>query len=141
MDLFSEAHSLGILTEFYDGQGQRRVTDEAALKIIVGAFPRPTPHRLLSGAIVIRSAQPSRSRLTEAAKLPVAWAIKQGDLEIAAGETSEAIVEWPADLPVGSYRLELTDASSSREEVPLLVAPDKAFSGDFDRVWLLAVQL
>ncbi|NPU09383.1 4-alpha-glucanotransferase [Bradyrhizobium sp. 83002] len=141
MDLYSEAHSLGILTEFYDGQGQRRVTDEAALKIIVEAFPRPTPHRLLSGAIVIRSAQPVRSRLSEDAKLPVAWVIKRGDATIAKGETHDALVEWPQDLPVGSYRLELLDATSCREELPLLVAPDKAFPGDFDRVWLLAVQL
>ncbi|MGJ4916957.1 4-alpha-glucanotransferase [Bradyrhizobium oligotrophicum] len=141
MDLYSEAHSLGILTEFYDGQGQRRVTDEAALKIIVEAFPRPTPHRLLSGAIVIRSGQPARSRLNEAAKLPVRWTIRHGDAEIAKGDAGEVLVEWPGDLPVGSYRLELVDASSYREELPLLVAPAKAFAGDFDRVWLLAVQL
>ncbi|MGJ5132553.1 4-alpha-glucanotransferase [Bradyrhizobium oligotrophicum] len=141
MDLYSEAHSLGILTEFYDGQGHRRVTDEAALKIIVEAFPRPTPHRLLSDAVVIRSGQPARSRLTEAAKLPVRWTIRRGDAEIAKGDAGEALVEWPGDLPVGSYRLELVDASSYREELPLLVAPAKAFAGDFDRVWLLAVQL
>ena len=141
MDLYKEAHQLGILTEFYDGQGQRRVTDEAALEIIVQAFPRPTPHRLLSGAIVIRSGQPARSRLNEAAQLPVVWTIKRGDVEVASGEAGEALVEWPADLPAGSYRLDLVDASSCREDVPLLVAPEKAFVGDFDRGWLLAVQL
>ena len=140
MDLYKEAHQLGILTEFYDGQGQRRVTDEAALEIIVQAFPRP-PHRLLSGAIVIRSGQPARSRLNEAAQLPVVWTIKRGDVEVASGEAGEALVEWPADLPAGSYRLDLVDASSCREDVPLLVAPEKAFVGDFDRGWLLAVQL
>ena len=141
MDLYKEAQHLGILTEFYDGQGQRRVTDEAALKIIVEAFPRPTPHRLLSGAIVIRSGQPARSRLSEAARLPVTWTVKRGDAEVARGEASESLVDWPADLPVGSYRLELLDASACREDLPLLVAPEKAFGGDFDRGWLLAVQL
>ena len=40
-----------------------------------------------------------------------------------------------------SYRLHLTDASSFTEEAPLIVAPPRAFGGDFDRCWLLAVQL
>jgi 4-alpha-glucanotransferase len=35
----------------------------------------------------------------------------------------------------------LTDASSFTEEAPLIVAPPRAFDGDFDRSWLLAVQL
>ncbi|MGY3450573.1 4-alpha-glucanotransferase [Bradyrhizobium sp. USDA 4353] len=141
MDLYSQAHSLGILTEFYDGQGNRRVTDEAALKIIVEAFPRATPHQLLNGAVVIRSGQPARSRLNEAAKLPVAWTIKRGDVAVAHGEAQELSLEWPGDLPIGSYRVELADASSCRDELPLLVTPDKAFTGEFDRVWVLAVQL
>ena len=44
-------------------------------------------------------------------------------------------------MPEGSYRLHLTDASSFTEEAPLIVAPPRAFGGDFDRCWLLAVQL
>ena len=51
------------------------------------------------------------------------------------------MIDWPADLPVGTYRLHLTDASSVTEEAPLIVAPPRAFDGDFDRCWLLAVQL
>ena len=35
----------------------------------------------------------------------------------------------------------LTDSSQSQETVPLIVAPPSAFGGDFDRGWLLAVQL
>ena len=35
----------------------------------------------------------------------------------------------------------LTDASSATEDVPLIAAPERAFGGDFDRCWLLAVQL
>jgi 4-alpha-glucanotransferase len=42
---------------------------------------------------------------------------------------------------VGSYRLYLTDASSTSEEVPLIVSPPKAYGGDFGRGWLMAVQL
>lgn len=141
MDLFSQAQSLGILTEFFDGQGRRHVTDEAALKIIIEAFPRPTPHRLLDGTVVIRTGQPARSRLGEAAKLPVSWTVRSGDEPIAVGKADEPMIEWPDHLPVGSYRLQLIDASLCREELPLIVAPLKAFGGDFDRGWLLAVQL
>ncbi|WP_315701100.1 MULTISPECIES: 4-alpha-glucanotransferase [unclassified Bradyrhizobium] len=141
MDLFSQAQSLGILTEFFDGQGRRHVTDEAALKIIIEAFPQPTPRRLLDGTVVIRTGQPARSRLGEAAKLPVSWTIRSGDEPIAVGKADEPMIEWPDDLPVGSYRLQLIDASLCREELPLIVAPQKAFGGDFDRGWLLAVQL
>lgn len=141
MDLFSQAQSLGILTEFFDGQGHRHVTDEAALKIIVEAFPEPTPRRLLDGPVIIRSGQPARSPLSEAAKSPVSWTIRRGDETVAVGKAEEPIIDWPHDLPLGSYRLQLIDAAMCREEVPLLVAPPKAFAGEFDRDWLIAVQL
>ena len=55
-----------------------------------------------------------------------------------AGERS---FPWPKGLPVGIYRLHLTDGTSASEEVPLIVAPQMAIGGDFDRGWLLAVQL
>ena len=76
MDLFSQAQALGILTEFTDGQGQRHVTDEAALKIIVDAFPARTPRRFVDGPVVIRSGLPARTELREAARLPVRWKIE-----------------------------------------------------------------
>jgi len=148
MDLFSQAHKLGILTEFFDGQGVRHVTDEAALKIIVEAFPEASPRRLIDGGVVIRSGLPARSRLHEEAVLPVSWTIRElgagqdGHAKVvASGKAAERMIGWPENLAVGSYRLELIDASSYHEEVPLLVAPEKAFVGDFERGWLLAVQL
>ena len=58
MDLFLRARDLGIQTEFTDGQGQRHVTDEAALKIIVNAFPARTPRRFVDGPVVIRTSLP-----------------------------------------------------------------------------------
>ena len=42
---------------------------------------------------------------------------------------------------MGVHRLQLTDAASTTEDVPLMSAPERAFGGDFDRCWLLAVQL
>jgi 4-alpha-glucanotransferase len=141
MNLFTKAASLGIQTEYIDGQGHRHVTDAAALKIILDALPAELPHRLLSQPVVIRSGRPSRTELGQAATFPVSWKIVAGLKVIAKGETRDGAITWPADLPEGSYRLHLTDASSSKEEAPLLVAPPKVFEGDFDRCWLLAVQL
>ena len=141
MDLFTQAKNLGIQTEFVDGQGHHHVTDAAALKIILDALPARAPHRLLGEPVVVRSGQPARTELMQAATFPVSWKIVAGLKVIAEGKTSDRFIVWPVDLPVGAYRLQMTDASSLTDEVPLIVAPPRAFGGDFDRSWLLAVQL
>jgi 4-alpha-glucanotransferase len=141
MDLYTEAKHLGIQTEFIDGQGRRHVTSAAALKIIIDALPVSVPHRFLDQAVVIRSGQPSPTELGQAAVLPLRWKIVAGLEVIAQGETTDRVIVWPSDLAVGSYRLHLTDAASVTEKTPLIVAPPGAFGGDFDRCWLLAVQL
>src|ERR1700760_4766102 len=140
MDLYSQAQNLGILTQFVDGQGQTRVTDEAALKIIIDALPARTERHLVDGPVVIRPGEPSHMDLSQTAKLPVRWAITAGQRVIGEGETDGRTIDWPQALPAGAYRLRLTDRNSASEEAPLIVAP-KAFAGDFDRTWLIAVQL
>jgi 4-alpha-glucanotransferase len=141
MDLSTRARELGIQTEYIDGQGHRHVTDAAALQIILDALPVRAPHRFLDQAVVVRSGQPSRTELSPAATFPLRWKIVDGVEVIAEGGTDGRTVAWPAGLPVGAYRLHLTDATGFTEQVPLIVAPPRAFGGDFDRCWLLAVQL
>ena len=141
MDLFTKAEELGIQTEFIDGQGNRHVTDATALKIIIDAMPVRSSYCFLSGPVVIRAGRPARTTLRQAATFPLSWKIVADLKVIAQGETSDAAIAWPPDLPEGSYRLHLTDASGLTDEAPLIVAPPKAFSGDFDRCWLMAVQL
>src|ERR1700730_11218911 len=141
MDLFTKAKKLGIQTEYLDGQGHRHVTDKAALKIILDALPAPLPHRFLGEAVVVRSGQPARTKLKQVATFPLRWKTVAGLKVIAEGETRDRVIVWPQDLPEGSYRLQLTDAASFTEQAPLIVAPPKAYGGDFDRCWLLAVQL
>jgi 4-alpha-glucanotransferase len=141
MNLYSKAKNLGILTEYIDGQGHRRVTDAAALKIILGALLPQTPRRFVDRPVVVRAGHPARTELSQAAKLPVRWKIAAGGKVLAEGITQDRVIAWPQDLPVGTHRLHLTDAVSSTEELPLLAAPAKAFRGDFDRCWLLAAQL
>jgi 4-alpha-glucanotransferase len=141
MDLFAKAAELGIQTEFIDGQGHRHVTEAAALEIILNALPVRAPHRFLDRPVVLRSGQPAQTGFRDAVTLPLRWKIVAGLKVIAQGQAGDRIVAWPADLPVGSYRLHLTDASLLSEDVPFIVAPPKAFGGDFDRSWILAVQL
>jgi 4-alpha-glucanotransferase len=141
MDLFTKAAELGIQTEFIDGQGHRHVTEAAALEIILNALPVRAPHRFLERPVVLRPGQPARTEFRDAATLPLQWKIVAGLKVIAEGASRDRTITWPADLPLGSYRLHLTDASLLSEEVPFIVAPPKAFGGDFDRSWLLAVQL
>src|SRR5260221_4290900 len=141
MDLFAKAKELGIQTEFLDGQGHRLVTDAGALKIILDALPVRIPPRFLAEAVVIRSGRAAGTRLKAAATPPLRWKIVASSRVIAEGETRRRVILWPPDLPEGSYRLHLTDAAAFTEQAPLIVAPPRAFGGDFDRGWLLAVQL
>jgi 4-alpha-glucanotransferase len=141
MDLFTKAAELGIQTEFIDGQGHRHVTDAVALEIILNALPIRAPHRFLDRPVVVRSNRETRTELSDAVTFPVQWKIVADLKVIAQGEAGGRIIDWPSNLPPGSYRLHLADASLLGEEVPFIVAPARAFSGDFDRSWLLAVQL
>ncbi len=141
MDIFARAGDLGIQTEFLDGQGRRHVTDAAALKIILDALPEQAAYRLVHGPVVVRSGQACETELRHGAALPVAWKIAAGAKIIAEGEARQSAISWPNELPEGSYRLRLWDASSCSEEVPLVVSPPRAHRGDFDRGWLIAVQL
>ena len=89
MDLFTKARELGIQTEFVDGQGHSHVTDAEALKIILDALPERVPYRFLREPVVIRSGEPSRTGLKEAASLPVHWTIAAGQKAIANGDTGD----------------------------------------------------
>ncbi|MEH2503644.1 4-alpha-glucanotransferase [Bradyrhizobium sp. AZCC 1578] len=139
MDLFAQAKALGIQTEFLDGQGNRRVTDAAALKIILDALPPQAPGPLVGHPVVVRSGRPSRTEIPTAT-LPAEWKIVADSGVIAKGESSDHAIDWPRDLPLGIYRLQLSDAARV-EDVPLISAPERAFGGEFDRCWLLAAQL
>jgi 4-alpha-glucanotransferase len=141
MNVYTRAKELGIQTEFVDGQGHPHVTDATALKIILDALPERIPCRLLDGPVVIRAGETARSELSPAAALPVSWAVMAGGEIVAQGKASQRTITWPADWRVGVYRLKLADAASLAEEVPLIISPPAAYAGDFDRGWLLAVQL
>ncbi|WFU66271.1 4-alpha-glucanotransferase [Bradyrhizobium brasilense] len=140
MDLYAKAQTLGIQTEYIDGSGHRRVTTPEALTAILDALPPQAPRRIIADPVVVRGGQAAQTQLSEAARLPVQWKLANGTGVLAQGEARERSVTWPSGLPEGVHRLQLSDASGS-EELPLLVAPHGAFGGEFDRCWVIAVQL
>ncbi|MGY8677609.1 4-alpha-glucanotransferase [Bradyrhizobium sp. UFLA05-153] len=141
MDHLAEARTKGVQSEFVDALGKLRVTAPDALTSILNALPEKRAYRFVSGAVVVRTGRQSRTDLTEGAELPLRWSVANGAVLVAQGEARERVIVWPDNLPSGYHRLKLVDASGAEEEVPLIVAPERAFAGDFDRGWLLAVQL
>ena len=140
MHLYDTAAGLGLQTDFIDGYGQPHRIDPAALEAVLQALPRGVQRRLLPELPVVRSGETLESRLSEKCSLPAVWTLT-GEGSAHRGTTSDGVVHWPNDLKPGVYRLKLTDASGLIENLPLIVAPPAAFSGEFDRDWLVAVQL
>src|SRR5262245_29918374 len=140
MNLFAKAKDLGIQTEFIDGHGQPHVTAADALQVVFDALPPQAARRLIDGPVVVRQGRAAHTTLLPGARFPVRWEIS-GEISVVAGEAPGGTIEWPANLPLGVWSLRLSDAGGVIEEVPLVSAPATAFGGDFDRAWLLAVQL
>ncbi|MGY4512584.1 4-alpha-glucanotransferase [Bradyrhizobium sp. USDA 3650] len=141
MDLLAQARIKGVQSEFVDALGKLRVTDPVALKSILDALPEKRVYRFVSGPVVVRALGHPRTELVTTGAPPLKWKMTGNGNLIAQGETREPVIAWPAGLPLGYHRLTLTDAEGVAEEVPMIVAPERAFGGDFDRGWLLAVQL
>ncbi|MFK4722380.1 4-alpha-glucanotransferase [Bradyrhizobium niftali] len=141
MDLLAQAQIKGVQSEFVDALGKLRVTDPVALKSILDALPEKRVYRFVSGPVVVRALGHPRTELAATGAPPLQWKIAGNGNVIAQGATREPVIAWPAGLPLGYHRLTLTDAEGVTEEVPMIVAPERAFGGDFDRGWLLAVQL
>lgn len=141
MDLLAQAQIKGVQSEFVDALGKLRVTDPVALKSILDALPEKRVYRFVSGPVVVRALGHPRTELAAVGAPPLTWKLATNGKLIAQGETREPVIAWPAGLPLGYHRLTLTDAEGVTEEVPMIVAPERAFGGDFDRGWLLAVQL
>ncbi|HKO70294.1 MAG TPA: 4-alpha-glucanotransferase [Bradyrhizobium sp.] len=145
MDLSIKAKELGIHAGFIDAHGRQHVTDEAALKAIVEALPRRAPHSFLDDAVVVRSGFPARSELRRTPAWPLHWKITADEKVLAEGVANQSRnqrdIFWPPDLPTGCYRVQVVDANSVSDEAPFIAAPRAAYHGDFERCWLLAVQL
>lgn len=108
MNLFETATARGIQTEFLDGQGHRRMTDEAALKIVLESLPPQTPGQLIGQPVVVRAGQPARATLLAGAELPTSWKITAGQEVVAQNMAPGRDIVLPDGLAAGVYRLEVT---------------------------------
>lgn len=142
MDLRSRAAAIGIETDFFDAQGHAHSASPAVLQAILRDVDLPSSHRLLPGPVVVRAGQESSTELN-VTELPVEWAISRpsDQDELVRGQSAQRAVAWPTDLAPGVYRLRVVDARGTTDHGTLVVAPDKAFAGEFERVWVLTVQL
>lgn len=139
-----EERDYGIETEFVDARGQlQQVSLQAFEAVRRSLTPVPT-HPLIAAPAVLRKGVSLGPRLREAVAAPVDFAVyhdaPDGLHELARARDTR----WPflaGQFEPGVYRLKLVDARGERDEAPLIVAPQRAFSGAFGRVWVVAVQL
>jgi 4-alpha-glucanotransferase len=139
MDVFAKAAQLGIETSYVDAGGTFRAVDPAALEILVGAIPPSPRHPFLNSTFICRGHAPHHIEISDQAALPIVWRATK-ESEGPSGIVSDRQLTLP-ELEDGIYSLTVTDAQERHDHVPLLSVPSKAFSGNFDKVWLLAVQL
>ena len=115
MNLSAQARDLGILTEFFDGQGQRHVTDEAALRIIVDAFPNRTPHRSVEGSVVVRT---GRGTKLDAATRNTVVAFEVDELDPREGTGWSVLVTGVAHELTAPEEVAVADASPPARWAP-----------------------
>jgi 4-alpha-glucanotransferase len=140
MDVYADARARGLVPDFFDARGEHRITRPDALQAILNAMPPHAARRHLRGAVVLRPDGNGEVALAGEAR-GLNWRLVQGEQTIANGAIDGIAVRLPPDLAIGTYRLELLVQQDVIEHAPVLVAPPCAFSGSFDRVWLLTAQL
>lgn len=140
MNIQAEARRAGILPDYFDARGEHRQVPAEALQRVLEALPdpnddwssQPIVHRAGFGPIDVR---PDRDDV-------VRWRVLAGDQLIKGGHRAGETLSLPDDFAVGAYRLELLDETGDLcVSKTLLVVPPRAYQGEFDRVWVLAVQL
>lgn len=139
MDVLSKAAQLGIETSFIDATGQHRTIDPSALQMLLDAVPDAPLRQLLPHAVVCRHER--ECSLTIPAEMPIKWQMTdERGVAVAEGMSHDFHVKFPS-IKQGVYCFRVVDANGSEEHTNLISAPERAYSGEFDRVWILAVQL
>lgn len=149
-DISRQAARRGIETEYVDAGGVRRVVDPFAIARLIEAIPphRNAYRRIFAPTAVVRHGSKAHIKAARRYRGSIRWDVYTYEREaerIAGGESATADIALPLDLPVGTFDLRINFLSPQREgeSITLLVAPERAYQGDDDRVrmWVLAVQL
>jgi len=141
MDVRAKAAELGIETSFIDATGHQRVLDATALQRLLESVPDKLSHHVLAGDLIWRGGKCSAPELSNEAACPLSWQVRdmQGH-SVADGVCADGTIA--IDLPNnGVYKLHAVDEHGRKDSVNLLFVPQRAYEGDFDRVWILSVQL
>lgn len=142
MNIYSKAHDLGINLDFVDGLGRRHLLDHDRLRPVIDGLPSPPCYRFLKQSVVIVANADDSSVSVGSDADGIAWRVVERHTVLAQGYVSSAKIDLPRPLAVGTYRLELESNNGVIiDSVPVLVTPEKAYQGSFDRVWVLSVQL
>jgi 4-alpha-glucanotransferase len=140
LDIQAEARRAGVLPDYVDARGHHQHVPVETLRRVLDALPAPSHdpsaqpivHRVGSGPVDVSHAQGSVAR----------FMLRAGDQFVSEGRPSDDGLHLPNDLSPGEYRLDLlTEDGQVCSTRSLLVVPTTAFQGEFDRVWVLAVQL
>ena len=142
----------GIDSKYLDGHGVLRTVDSATLRRlveIVSSGQSPPKRDLLAATVVLRHGRGDAPALPgQPRSASIDWAVISGEATLASGTVGSGGWRLPNDLPVGSYRLEVSIRSrigQANERATLMVAPERAYGrrdfADGRRIWALAVQL
>jgi 4-alpha-glucanotransferase len=139
LDIQAEARAAGVLTEYNDARGDHRHVPVETLQRVLDALPKP--HGLQSLEPVVHRAGAGPLEVAVREQDGAHWSLHEGDELAGEGRSLDGIIRLP-DLRVGIYRLDFCGEDGAvRASRVIVVAPSTAFQGEFDRVWVLAVQL
>ncbi len=142
MDLFAKAAELGIDAGFRDWRGRQHAIDPGALANLINAMPPRVSRRLIDEPVVVRAGKTSVIPISRSEMLPLRWRVVSAGRILAEGMATGPSLSWPASIPEGIHQLDLVEPTSSyTEHMPLIVTSGNAFQGNFQRSWILAIQL
>jgi len=141
MDVRAKAAELGIETSFIDATGHQRVLDETALRRLLDSVPNKPTHDIFTDDLIRRGSERLTPKLSNKAVCPLSWQLSDMQRHpVAQGDGTSMSIAID-NLHDGVYALQAMDAQGLKDRVNFLSVPQRAYSGDFDRVWILAVQL
>jgi 4-alpha-glucanotransferase len=143
MDRIEErAARWGIESQYHDAFGRSCSAAPETLNRLLEMLGhnREPAQRRVPQTVVVRSNREASVSLQAPPGVPIAWSIKAEDT-VAQGVGEAPVVRLPADLPVGTFTLQVRFGDDS-EEATLLVTPERAYQSESEaRLWGIAVQL